>query len=51
MAETTINSLDDFQELNLRSAILIDEFGQIIGESTKITPEDIEVLKIYEKTL
>ncbi|HHX78959.1 MAG TPA: hypothetical protein GX695_04330 [Acholeplasmataceae bacterium] len=49
MAETTINSIDDFQELNSRSAILIDEFGEIIGESTKITPEDIEVLKIYEK--
>lgn len=48
MSEITIESLDEFQEFSNNEKI-VDEFGEIFGEASKITQEEIEVLEIYEQ--
>lgn len=49
MAEITISENDDFQITHAFSNNRIDEFGEVIGEASKISDDEIEVLEIYEK--
>ena len=48
MAEVVISN-DEFQEIKFNNDKIVDEFGEIIGEASIISQEEIEVLEMYAK--